>query len=630
MSAPVSKMQNRVSKFTRSMNRSLNRVNRSVDRVNSGLKTGAAVASGALLLTGGAMADVITTGANFEKSITSAVAKFPGEIQKGTEAYKSLENAAKRVGKSTEFSASQSAEALTFMAMAGLNAEQSIKALPGVVDLATSANLDLARSTDIATDTLGAMGLMTKDSTQLMKNMTRVNDVLAKTVTSSNTDMEQLFETIKDGGPIATSSGASIETFAALAGTLANAGIKGSKAGTTLKNVFLKLSSATPAAEKVLKRLKVQTKDSGGNMLDIVDIMGQLEKKLKGLGSADRAAALDKIFGKIPIAGVNVLLKAGATELRRYRDEIKNAEGANKKMADVMRDNTVGSFKSLLSAIEGVKISIFSMNDEGIKGTIDRMTDWVRANEELISQNVGEFLKGIVDNIDEIITVGKQIAGITALWFGLTGAIKVANAVSIIYGATTTALTVTMTVLTTAFKVFKFLILGIPKALAAMRTAVLLLNLAFAANPVGLVVAAIGILIGLGAALILAWDPVKKWFSDMWDSMLSGAKNSLGYIKKATSFFGFGDDDESEKKDPVTGDPINTNDSQFDTGGTSGRQGLAQNRQVVSPADRVSRSIEESRQTSTSEVTIKDETGRAEVTGGFLGQGLQLMPSGGF
>lgn len=609
MSAPVSKMQNRVGRFTRSMNRGLNRVSRTVDRVNGGLKQSAVVASGALLITGGAMADVITTGAKFEKSITSAVAKFPGEITKGSQAFVALEDVAKRVGKSTEFSASQSAEALTFLAMAGLDADQAIKALPKVVDLATASNLDLARSTDIATDTLGAMGLMTKDSTQLMKNMARVNDVLAKTVTSSNTDMEQLFETIKDGGPIATSSGASIETFAALAGTLANAGIKGSKAGTTLKNVFLKLSAATPAASKMLKRLGIQTKDSQGNMLDIVDIIGQLEKNLKGLGSADRAAALNEIFGKIPIAGVNVLLKAGADELRRYRGEINSADGASKTMAATMRDNVAGSFDSLLSAIEGVKISIFSMNNEGIKTTIDRMTEWVRANEELIAQNVGEFLKGIVDNIDEIIQTSRQIAGIITLWVGLTGVIKLARAATIAYS-------VAVGLVTGAYKIFKLFILGIPKALAALRTAVLLLNLAFALNPVGLVIAAIGILIGLGATLILYWEPVKKWFSDLWGSIAAEATKAMNVVKGATDFFGFGDDDE-ESKDIVTGGD----------GSNTGSQG---SRQLVSPAERVSRSIEEKRETNNSELTIKDETGLAEITKGFLGQGLTLESSGAF
>jgi Phage-related minor tail protein. len=355
MTAPVTRMQNRVGRLTRSMGRGFDKLNRSVGNFTSSVKRSALAVTAAMVMSSAAMANVIGTGAQFEQTLVNAAAKFPGEIRKGTAAFQQLETAARRTGSTTEFSASQSAEALNFLAMAGFNAEASVAALPGVVDLATAAQVDLATATDVASDSLGAFGLMTKDATKLGANLARVNDVIARTTTSANTTVETLFETIKDGAPVATTAGATIETFAALAGELANAGIKGSKAGTTLKNMFLSLSAPGTGAAKILARLGVQTKDADGNMRDIVDILEDLNGSLDGLGTADRSGVLEGIFGKIPIAGVNVLLASGSDRLREYRKELEGASGASATMASVMRDTLQGRLNSLKSVVEGVK-----------------------------------------------------------------------------------------------------------------------------------------------------------------------------------------------------------------------------------------------------------------------------------
>jgi TP901 family phage tail tape measure protein len=296
LTAPVSRMQNSIGKFTRSASDGLGRLNRIFSKVSDGIKkVGRNMLIGAAVI-GGAMTSVVATGAQFEQSIVNASAKFPEGIKRGTDAFKALEDAARKTGSTTEFTASQSAEALNFLAMAGFNAENAIAALPGVVDLATASSLDLGTATDIASDYLGAFNLMTKDSQQLGRNLQRVNDVIAKTATSANTSVTDLFEAIKDGGPVATTAGASLETFASLAGTLANAGIKGSRAGTTLKNTFLSIAAPSTSAAKILKRLSVSTQDADGNMLDIVETLDSLNKALDGLGTGARAALLEGIF----------------------------------------------------------------------------------------------------------------------------------------------------------------------------------------------------------------------------------------------------------------------------------------------------------------------------------------------
>ncbi len=581
VTAPVTRMQNRVGKLTRSMRNNFDKLNRSVNKFGQGIKKGAIVATAALALTSGAMANVIMTGAEFEQTLVSAAAKFPGEIRKGTEAFKQLEDAARKTGATTEFTATQSAQALNFLAMAGFNAEQSVSALPGVVDLATAASVDLATATDVATDSLGAFGLMTKDATKLGVNLARVNDVIAKTTTTANTTVETLFETIKDGAPVATSAGASLETFAALAGELANAGIKGTRAGTTLKNMFLTIAAPTAGAAKILKRLGIQTRDANGDMLDIVDVLGSLNKSLAGLGTAEKAGVLEGIFGKIPIAGVNVLLQAGSDRLKEYRKQLEGASGASTIMANVMRDTLQGRLNSLTSAIEGVKISMFTMTSGPLSDTVDKMTEWVRANEQLIASNIGGFISNLINNFSEIVVWLKRIG--TAL---------------LVFVAFSTVLKTLIGVLT-------------------------LVNLVMAANPITLIVLGVLALIAAFTALVVWIDDIAAGF-DRLPGIIQAVLLPIGLLIKAIKFI--------KDNIGVIGDVASAVGSEvgsfFGFGGDEPTPQPAA--QMVSPQERVARSIEEKRSTSTAEVTIKDDTGRAEVTGGGLGGGVKLTPTGSF
>jgi len=595
VTAPVTRMQNRVSKLTRSMRNNFDKLNRSVNKFGDGIKKGAIAATAALALTSGAMANVIMAGAEFEQTLVSAAAKFPGEIRKGTEAFKQLEDAARKTGATTEFTATQSAQALNFLAMAGFNAEQSVSALPGVVNLATAASVDLATATDVATDSLGAFGLMSKDASQLGLNLARVNDVIAKTTTTANTTVESLFETIKDGAPVATSAGASLETFAALAGELANAGIKGTRAGTTLKNMFLTIAAPTTEAAKIFKRLGIQTRDANGDMLDIVDVLGSLNKSLAGLGTAEKSGVLEGIFGKIPIAGVNVLLQSGSDRLKEYRKELENASGASATMANVMRNTLQGRLNSLTSAIEGVKLTMFSMTEGPLNDVVIRMTEWVRANEKLIASNIGGFISNLINNFSEIVTWLKRIG--TAL---------------LVFVAFTTILKTLIGVLT-------------------------LVNLVMAANPITLIVLGVLALIAVFTALVIWIDDIAAGF-DKLPGIVQDVLAPIGLLIKAIKFIKDNIGVIGDVASAVsTGATDLANSAAETVGDVASFFGLGDSEptpqpavQMVSPQERVARSIEEKRSTSTAEVTIKDDTGRAEVTGGSLGRGVNLTPSGSF
>lgn len=387
------------------------------------------------------MTSLISTGADFEKTMVSATVKFPGNIRKGTKAFKELERVVRRSGATTEFTATQAAKGIEFLALAGFSAKQAIALLPGTLDLATSAGIELGRASDIASDTLSAFGLMTKDTSKLTKNFTRVLDVMAQTSTSANTNMEQLFETFIDSAPVATALGQSIETVSALAGILANAGIKASKAGTTLKNVFINLTDTGGQSGTILKRLGVQVKDSNGDLRDTIDIIADLEKGLKGMGNVQKSAIITAIFQKRAVAGMNAILKAGSKEIRIYRKSLLNATGASKRMADEMRKTLTVRFAIFKSVVESIKLNVFKAISPILDRVLSRMVliaeavnVWTENNQTLIRDSLEKLLstlkaifQGIIIVKNAIIRIDKVTGGLMQTILALVIALKTLN-----------------------------------------------------------------------------------------------------------------------------------------------------------------------------------------------------------
>lgn len=317
----------------------------------------------------------------FDDAIFAASAKFSDldiTTKAGQKTMEALRATARKVGADTKFNAVQAAQGLDFLAMAGFNTKQSMAALPGVVSLATVANVDLARATDIASDTLGAFNLNSKDSVILQKNLARVNDVAAKTTTMFNTNLEDLFESIKKGGPTFTAAGQSMESFSALVGSMANAGVKGSESGTQLRNMMLRLASPTTAAGNLLTKLGVKTKDSQGNFRDVIDIIGDFETGLKGMGTAQRTSTLATIFGARSVTGMNILLAEGSKKLEKYRDKLLASGGSANKMAKIIEQSFGNQIKALGSAATELGFKIFSAFSKDGKGGIKNLTEAIR------------------------------------------------------------------------------------------------------------------------------------------------------------------------------------------------------------------------------------------------------------
>lgn len=509
VSGPLSRMTRNVSAFANSAERSLrglnNRLKTSEDILANGVKTSAALAAAG----GAAVSSIAMVGAEYEQQLVNAASKFPGAIKQGSEAFAELDAVASRIGATTEFSASQAAGAINFLAMAGFDAKNAIGALPSIVDMATASSIDLAEASDIASDALGQFNMTSKDVATQTKNLSRIIDVMTKAASSANVTIPLLFESFKDAAPVAAGLGGDVETLSAMAGTLAGNGIKGATAGTALKAAYSRLSAPTGGAAKALKSLGVGTRDASGNMLDMLDIIDSLAKKLGTMGTASRAELVKTIFGEEALSSANVLL-ANAGNMRRYREELRKAAGATKDMASIIRNTTGGDIKGMSSAVEGLTISIFKLNKDAIRESIQSITQWVRGVTSAVNDSGEEGRSISADIVKWTKRAAVALGVLTAAWV----------AVNIATMATTVAMgvfTFTTKAVVAATWLWGFAAGGVTKALVTLRAAVLALNLVMYANPIGLVIAAIAALSAVVAAAVIYWDDITAAVGRAWE-----------------------------------------------------------------------------------------------------------------
>ena len=398
VTAPVRRMERSLARFTRSARRGLGRVRNAALTMGRFLKRAFQVGAVAAFALGAAIYNIVSTGAEFGRAIGAAAAKFPEQIQRGTAAFRALEDAARETGRTTEFTSTQAAKGLEFFAKAGYTADFSMRALKPTVDFATATLLDFDRAADIASDTLGAFNLNADDAATKAANYQRVLDVITKTTASANLDAEQFFEAVKKGGPALTAAGGNLELFAAMVGTLADAGIKGSEAGVAVKNIAAGLAGVGNQASTVLRQLGISTKTEDGALRDQVEVLAEYGAALDKLPSGDRLGLLRATFGRLSLASAEVLLQ-NIRRINQLRDSAKAAEGTTMSMAAFIRDDVQGSLDAFRSAVDNVKLSIFSLNEGGIKRTIDNTTDWIRANEDLIASKVGDWLEWLIERL---------------------------------------------------------------------------------------------------------------------------------------------------------------------------------------------------------------------------------------
>lgn len=289
-----------------------------------------------------------TVGSSFEAAMSkvSAISGATGD------SLQSLTDKAKEMGAKTKFSASESASALQYMAMAGWDTESMLNGIDGIMNLAAADGLDLATTSDIVTDALTAFNLKASDSTHFA-------DVLAKASSSANTNVSMLGESFKYVAPLAGTMGYSVEDVSLALGLMANASVKGSMAGTSLKTALSNLASPTEDMANVMTQYGISISDAEGNALPLIDVMKQLREKFSGLSETEQAATASTLFGKEAMSGMLAIINASDSDFDNLTKNINNADGAAQAMADTMQDNLQGQITILKSGLEGLGIEIY-------------------------------------------------------------------------------------------------------------------------------------------------------------------------------------------------------------------------------------------------------------------------------
>lgn len=279
---------------------------------------------------------------------------------------------AKQMGAETSFSATECADALNYLALAGYDTQQMCDTLPTVLNLAAAGGIDLASASDMVTDAMSALGMGVDESEKMV-------DQMAKTASTTNTSVAQLGEGILTIGATAKSIRGGTEELNTALGILANNGIKGAEGGTHLRNVILSLQSPTDTAAECLNGLGVATYDSEGNMRSLNDILGDLNNSMNGMTSAEKDNIIGSIFNTTDLAAVNSLLANTGDTWDNLQQTIANSTGAASKMADTQLDNLKGKVTLLQSAAEGAAIAIGSDLEPAAKTAVQAATDIVNA-----------------------------------------------------------------------------------------------------------------------------------------------------------------------------------------------------------------------------------------------------------
>lgn len=394
-----------------------------------GLKATGAILAGTATAIGAIGAASVKVGSDFEASM-SKVAAISGATG---DDLKALTDKAKEMGATTKFSASESADALQYMAMAGWKTDDMLNGLEGIMNLAAASGEDLATTSDIVTDALTAFGLSAEDSTHFA-------DVLAQASSNANTNVGMMGETFKYVAPVAGALGYTAEDTALAIGLMANSGIKASQAGTSLRSIMSRMAKPTKEVQGAMDKLGVSLTDSNGNMKSLNEVMGDLRKGFAGLSKDEAAAMAAALGGQEAMSGLLAIVNSSDDDFDKLSDAIYSCDGAAKRMADTMNDNLQGQITILKSGLEGLGISLYenmeaplkevvkeaqnmvqqlqdAFNNGGLDSLVTKagevmaqiVTEVAQAAPKLIgtAENlVGSFIQGIVDHKSEFASAG--------------------------------------------------------------------------------------------------------------------------------------------------------------------------------------------------------------------------------
>ena len=443
----------------------------------------------------------VKTAADFDTAM-SQVAAVSGATGSDLDA---LRDKAREMGSKTKFSASEAAEAMDYMAMAGWKTSDMLSGIEGIMNLAAASGEDLASTSDIVTDALTAFGLTAADSGHFA-------DILAAASSNANTDVAMMGETFKYCAPIAGALGFSAEDTAEAIGLMGNAGIKSSQAGTALRTIMSNLSGEVKICGSSIGEVTIATSNADGSMRGLSDILADCRTAFGGLSESEKAAAAETLVGKNAMSGFLALMNAAPADIEKLSGAIENCDGKSAEMAATMQDNLAGQLTILKSQLEELAISF----GEILMPAIRQIVTWV--------QGFVDKLNGMDEGTKEtIVTIGLLAAAI--------------GPVLIVIGKVVTAVGSIMTFIPTLVGGISSIGGGLSALWGIM-----------AANPITLVIAAIAALIAIFVALwdncegfrefwinlwdvikgaaVAVWNGLKDFFSDIWNA-ITGAAHSI-------------------------------------------------------------------------------------------------------
>lgn len=466
----------------------------------------------------------IKVSGDFEESM-NAVRAVSGATGKD---FDDLRNLAKKMGAETAFSATEAANGMEYLAMAGMNTQQVLATIPNALSLAAAGSIDLAQSADILSNIMSGMGIAAEESA-------RVADVLAQTAAGANTNISALGEAMKYVAPIAKTMGYSLEEASAAIGILGNAGIAGGQAGTSLRAILSRIAADT-GAKATLADLGVTAVDSSGKMRSLTEILTDLQFKTKDLSSADQIEVFKDIAGAEAMGALAVLVDGVANDsLPQLTAKLMEAEGAAQKMAEIRMEGLNGAIKTAKSAAEGFLIAL------GDAGLLDLAANGVKMLADGISQlsawlpQAAEQVTAFFQSAEVATAVDMAIEGLTAAWENLVSVIQAtADVIAPVieffreHDKLSEALAISIGLVGGAFVVYN--------AAVAIGTAVtggFVAVLALLTSPITLTIAALVALTAAGVYLYQNWDEIKAKGAAIWQSIKDTISNKVEAAKQA-------------------------------------------------------------------------------------------------
>lgn len=323
--------------------------------------------------------NVIELGQNFTSTMSevSAISGATGED------FEKLEACAREYGATTVFSASNAAEALKYMSLAGWDADQSTSALGGVLNLAAASGMELGAASDMVTDYLSAFAMEAGDAAYFA-------DLLSYAQSHSNTTAEALGEAYKNCAANLNAAGQDVETVTSLLEGMANQGYKGSEAGTAMAAIMRDITNGMKDGAIKIGETSVAVMDAQGNFRDLTDILTEVEAATNGMGDAERAVALSSTFTADSTKGLNLILNEGMDNIAGYEEELRGASGSAEEMANIMNDNLSGDVAAMNSAFEELGLKIYDALESKLRAGVQFITNGVIPAIEWLGGHIPE------------------------------------------------------------------------------------------------------------------------------------------------------------------------------------------------------------------------------------------------